>query len=63
MFFGDPKSGAGALDLPAGIALDYDNVSLFQKYAAPNFVIEHLVVVTSQMGARKVNVYGFGHKK
>ena len=63
MFFGDPKSGAGALDLPAGIAIDYDHVGLFQKYAAPDFIIEHLVLVTSQMGARKVSVYGFGHKK
>lgn len=62
MFFGNPKSGAGALALPAGITIDYDNVSLFKKYAAADFVIEHLVLVTSQMGDRKVNVYGFGHK-
>jgi sugar lactone lactonase YvrE len=63
MYFGTPKSGAGALELPAGIAIDYDHVSHFQKYAAPDFVVEHVVLVTSQLGDRKVNVYGFGHKK
>jgi hypothetical protein len=63
MDFGNPKSGAGALELPAGIAIDYDDVDLFQKYAAPGFTLEHLVLVSSQLGERKINVYGFGHKQ
>jgi sugar lactone lactonase YvrE len=63
MDFGNPKSGAGALELPAGIAIDYDDVGLFQKYAAPGFTLEHLVLVSSQLGERKINVYGFGHKQ
>jgi sugar lactone lactonase YvrE len=63
MDFGDAKSGEGALDLPAGIAIDYDNVGLFQKYAAPGFAVEYVVLVNSQMGGRKVSVYGFGKKK
>jgi sugar lactone lactonase YvrE len=63
MYFGGPGSGAGSLDLPAGIAVDYDHVDLFQAQAAPDFKLEYLVLVTSQLGDRKVNVYGFGHKK
>jgi hypothetical protein len=43
--------------------VDYDNVDRFQKYAAPDFQIDHLVIVTSQYGPRKVSVFGFGHKK
>jgi len=63
MWFGEPGSSRVDLDLPAKVAVDYDNVALFQKYAAPDFQIDHLVIVTSQYGPRKVSVYGFGHKK
>lgn len=60
MFFGDVKSGAtGAVVLPAGIAVDYDNVKYFQQFAAPNRKIEYLIYVTNQAGPRRVNVYGF----
>jgi len=63
MWFGEPGSSRVDLDLPAKVAVDYDNVALFQKYAAPDFQIDHLVIVTSQYGPRKVSVFGFGHKK
>lgn len=63
MFFGEPNASAASLDLPAGIAIDYQHVGQFQKYAAPGFVVENLVVITSQFGPRKVNIYGLGHKK
>ena len=36
-------------------ALDY-----FQKYADPKFRIEYVILVASQFGSSKVNVYGFG---
>jgi sugar lactone lactonase YvrE len=60
MFFGEAQTGAaGALVLPAGIAIDYDNVSHFQQYVAPNRKIEYLIYVTNQAGPRRVSVYGF----
>lgn len=62
MYFGEPGSSATPLDLPAKVIIDYDHVALFQKYAAPGFELEYLVVVSNQYGDRKVSVYGFGHK-
>lgn len=60
MFFGQPQSsGPGGLWLPAGLAVDRDNVSLFQKYVAPGFKLEYIILVTNQVGPRKVSVYGF----
>jgi DNA-binding beta-propeller fold protein YncE len=60
MFFGQPAtSGEGGLYLPAGLTIDYDNVGLFQKYAAPGFKIEYLILLTNQAGPQKVSVYGF----
>jgi DNA-binding beta-propeller fold protein YncE len=63
MWFGDPRSSNVGLQLPAKVSVDYDNVGLFQRYVAPDFQVEYLVVITSQFGPRKVSVFGFGHKK
>ncbi len=63
LFFGEPNGSAASLDLPAAVAVDYEHVGLFQKYAAPDFVLENLVVITSQIGPRKISVYGLGHRK
>jgi DNA-binding beta-propeller fold protein YncE len=64
MYFGEPKaSGRGALYLPAGLAIDYSNVNLFQKYVAPGFTLDHLIFVINQAGTQKVNVYGFVRKR
>lgn len=63
LFFGDPNINAGSLALPAGIWVEEKNIAFFQKYAAPDFVIEELVLITNQYGQNKVNVYGLGHKK
>lgn len=66
MWFGDfGRSGrdAGNLFLPAKVVVDYDNVALFQRYAAPDFEIEYLVLVTNQFGDHMVNVYGFGKRR
>jgi DNA-binding beta-propeller fold protein YncE len=60
MFFGQPNSsGAAGLYLPAGLAVDYDNVGLFQKYAAPGYKLEYLILLTNQVGPQKVSVFGF----
>lgn len=51
----------GALTLPAGIFIDYDNIDHFKQYAAPGFEIEYLILVTSQFNAKQViNVYAHG---
>lgn len=49
----------GLLVLPATIAIDYDNVELFEDLVAPGHELEYLILVTSQYGPSKVNVYGF----
>jgi len=61
MDFGNPSRGVTCL--PAGIAIDYDNVAAFQHFVAPNFTVEYLILVANQMGPDKVSVFGFGHKK
>lgn len=64
MYFGDPSlTGGGATSLPAGIAIDYDNVKRFEQFAAPGFALEYLILITNQTGGHKVSVFGFGHKK
>ncbi len=63
MFFGEPKSsGPAAMYLPAGLAIDYENVGFFQKFAAPGYKVEYLILVTNQIGPSKVSVYGFLRK-
>jgi DNA-binding beta-propeller fold protein YncE len=63
MWFGEPSKKQVSLFLPAKVLVDYDDVALFQKFAAPNFELEHLLVVMNQYGPMKVAVFGFGHKK
>jgi hypothetical protein len=63
MCFGYSGDAPAGLVLPAKVIVDYNHLSLFEKYAAPNFKVEHLVIVTSQFGNRKISIYGFGHKK
>ena len=63
IFFGEMGNQPGNLILPAQIVIDYDNVPLFSRFAAPDFEVEHLIIVTSQYGRRKINVFGYGHKR
>ncbi len=63
LFFGKAGRNPGDLFLPAKVIIDYDNVKYFQKYADPNFEMEHLVIVVSQFGDSLVNIYGFGKEK
>lgn len=58
-WFGDP-TGAELQSLPAKVLVDYDDVGLFESYAAPHFKIEHLIIVINQFGPHKVCIYGFG---
>jgi len=63
MFIGAAERGPGSLVLPAQVTVDYDNLEYFRQYAQPDFELEHLVIVTSQFGERRVNVYGYGKEK
>jgi DNA-binding beta-propeller fold protein YncE len=60
MYFGGPGDDRGSINLPTVVKLDYENVPYFEKYAAPGFDVEYLVIVASQFGQNKVVVYGFG---
>jgi sugar lactone lactonase YvrE len=60
IYLGDPTiSGPGSTHLPAGVAVDYENVGFFQKYAAPGKELEYVVYLTNQYGDPKISVYGF----
>lgn len=58
MYFGEPNSGAPVY-LPAGLAIDYDNVQYFQDRVAPGQKLKYLIWVANQAGDKKVSVYGF----
>jgi len=60
MFFGQPGSSTqGELYLPAGVTVDYENVSLFKDLVAPGKQLDYVVLVASQFGYNKVSIYGF----
>ncbi len=61
LFFGGGGTGPGQMYLPAGIHIDYDNAPYFAEFVDPNFQLEYVVYVGNMFGARKINVYGFGH--
>lgn len=63
MFFGAPGNGRDSINMPTAIKLDYDNVSHFEKYIAPDFDVEYLVLVANQFGNNKVSVFGFGSRR
>jgi sugar lactone lactonase YvrE len=60
LMLGGPGAGPGDLSLPAKVALSYDGIEHFASYAAPEFDVECLIFVTSQLGPAKVSVYGLG---
>lgn len=58
--FGEFGRLPGELYLPVKVAVDYDNVEYFQKYAEPDFRLDYVVYVVNQFGERLVQVFGFG---
>lgn len=60
LYFGSPGKDRDSINLPTAVTIDYDNTQYFERYAAPNFKLEYLILVASQFGLNKVNVYGFG---
>lgn len=63
LYFGQPGEGQEGLNLPAAVSLDYDNVGVFRQYAQTGFEVEYLIMVSSQFGPNKVDVFGFGRMK
>ena len=61
MAFGGPGPDKWNVSMPTVVKIDYENVPYFEKFAAPDFEIEYLVLVASQYGRNKVVVFGFGH--
>jgi len=60
LFFGQPGGNREDINLPTTVVIDYENAALFQKYADPKFKLEYIILVASQFGRSKVNVFGFG---
>jgi len=63
MFFGQSEDADERMNLPTGVTIDYDNVKFFNKYVDPGFQVEYLILVASQFGPNKVDIYGFGRMK
>jgi len=63
MPIGGPYRGPGDLWLPAQVTIDYDNVNYFQHYVHESLEAEYLILVTSQFGPDKINIYARVHPK
>ncbi len=63
LFFLSPGNGKGMINLPAGISISYDIPEFFRKKLAPGFTAKYLLLVNSEFGRNKVNVYAFGSYK
>ena len=60
LYFGQADGKLEGLNLPAGLAIDYENIASFRQFAEAKFNIEYLILVASQFGPNKVDVFGFG---
>ena len=63
MYFGQTDGRSDGLNLPAGVTIDYDNIAAFRRFADPNFKIDYLILVASQFGPNKVDIFAFGQMK
>jgi len=62
-FFGHTGIGPGDMNLPAQVIIDYDNIRYFERFAAPDFMIECLIIVTNQAGHNPLNIYALGRER
>ena len=60
LYFGQADERNGGLNLPAGVSIDYDNIASFRRFADARFRIDYLILVASQFGPNKVDVFAFG---
>lgn len=63
MFYGESGGKRHNINLPTDIVIDYDNNQYFQKYVAPDFKLDYVILIASQFGLNKVVVYGFGQRE
>jgi sugar lactone lactonase YvrE len=63
LYFGNPGKGLGSMNLPANVLVTKDNLEYFQKLAAPDFILESVIIVTNQFAKQKVAIYGLGEMK
>jgi sugar lactone lactonase YvrE len=61
MFLGGSGEDRSNLDLPAAVAIVTDPVSIafFQPFVAEGRRLSHLILVSSQFGEPRINIYGF----
>ncbi len=62
MFFAGNYKGPGDLWLPAKVTIDYENIKYFEPYVGKGFKLVYLILVTSQFGPDKLNIYGYVEK-
>ena len=60
LFFGQAGDKPADINLPADISIDYDNIKFFQAYAHPKFKLNYVLLVSSQFGVNKINIFGVG---
>jgi DNA-binding beta-propeller fold protein YncE len=60
MYFGQTDGRGDGLNLPTGVSVDYDNIASFRRFADPKFAIDYLILVASQFGPNKIDIFGFG---
>lgn len=60
LFFGQAGDKPADINLPADISINYDSVEFFQAYAHPKFKLEYVLLVSSQFGVNKINIFGYG---
>lgn len=58
MYFGGAYNGPGDMWLPAKVHVNYDNNEYFEKYVDPEYNLKYIIIVTSQYGPDKINIYG-----
>ncbi len=63
LFFGTTGYNPGDMNLPSQIIMDYDDIPYFQKFADPNFEIDHLIIVANQFGSKMIGIYAAGKER
>lgn len=61
LYFGQAGDKPADINLPADVSINYDSVKHFQAYAHPKFKLDYVILVSSQYGANKINVFGYGY--
>ncbi|MEZ5072906.1 MAG: hypothetical protein R2751_18650 [Bacteroidales bacterium] len=59
MSFGGSTSGKGAMFLPAGICISYENLDRYSNRVPEGTELKYLIYVCNQYGSDKINVYGY----